>query len=33
MSRYIRYKLAGACYFFTIVTHQRQPILTHPLLW
>lgn len=30
MSNYRRANTAGGCYFFTVVTHQRQPILTHP---
>jgi len=29
MSRYRRARAAGATYFFTVVTYQRQPILTH----
>ncbi len=28
MSRYRRAKVAGGCYFFTVVTERRQPILT-----
>ena len=28
--QYRRDKTKGACYFFTVVTHQRQPILTLP---
>jgi putative transposase len=27
MSRYRRARSAGACYFFTVVTYRRQPIL------
>lgn len=32
MSDYRRAQDAGACYFFTLVTHQRQPLLTQPRL-
>lgn len=32
MSNYHRARDAGACYFFTLVTHQRQPVLTQPRL-
>lgn len=32
MSNYRRARDAGACYFFTQVTHQRQPVLTQPRL-
>jgi len=32
MSDYRRARDAGACYFFTLVTHQRQPLLTQPRL-
>ena len=32
MSNYRRARYAGACYFFTLVTHQRQPVLTQPRL-
>lgn len=32
MSNYRRARDAGACYFFTLVTHQRQPVLTQPRL-
>ena len=32
MSNYRRARDAGACYFFTVVTHQRQPALTQPRL-
>ncbi len=28
MRNYIRHRQPGACYFFTVVTHQRRPILT-----
>ena len=31
MSSYRRYFLPGATYFFTVVTYERQPILTQPL--
>ncbi len=31
MPRYIRSKSKGATYFFTVNTHQRQPILTQPI--
>lgn len=31
MSNYIRARTLGACYFFTVVTHQRQRILTEAL--
>lgn len=30
MRRYIRQRHPGACFFFTVVTHQRRPFLTHP---
>ncbi|WP_348529790.1 hypothetical protein [Pseudomonas sp. BN417] len=30
MSNYRRAKDPGALYFFTLVTHQRKPILTRP---
>lgn len=30
MPNYIRLKTHGATYFFTVVTAERQPILTHP---
>lgn len=30
MANYRRSRTAGGCFFFTLVTHQRQPILTHP---
>ncbi|MNE48437.1 Transposase IS200 like protein [compost metagenome] len=32
MSDYRRAQDVGACYFFTLVTHQRQPVLTKPRL-
>ena len=32
MSRYRRSNVAGATYFFTVVTHRRQPILTDDVL-
>lgn len=32
MSDYRRARDAGACYFFTLVTHRRQPLLTGPAL-
>ncbi|UTH76798.1 transposase [Chromobacterium sp. IIBBL 290-4] len=32
MPYYCREHVAGACYFFTVVTERRQPILTEPLL-
>jgi putative transposase len=32
MSNYRRARDAGACYFFTLVTHKRQPVLTQPRL-
>jgi len=32
MSDYRRAQDVGACYFFTLVTHQRQPLLTQPRL-
>jgi putative transposase len=32
MSDYRRARDAGACYFFTLVTEQRQPLLTQPRL-
>ena len=32
MSDYRRAREQGACYFFTLVTHQRQPLLTQPRL-
>nr|WP_166742252.1 hypothetical protein [Pseudomonas sp. HS-2] len=28
MSHYRRAREAGACYFFTLVRHQRRPVLT-----
>ena len=30
MTNYRRSRTAGGCYFFTLVTQHRQPILTHP---
>ena len=30
MATYRRLKTAGGCYFFTVVTYKRNPILTHP---
>lgn len=30
MANYRRSRTAGGCFFFTLVTHQRQPFLTHP---
>jgi len=30
LPNYRRANTPGGCYFFTLVTHQRQPILTHP---
>ena len=31
MRRYLRWRVAGGTYFFTVVTHGRRPILTDPL--
>jgi putative transposase len=30
MSNYRRAKMPGGCYFFTVVTYRRQPLLIHP---
>jgi len=30
LRRYLRYRVAGGTYFFTLVTHERRPILTVP---
>jgi len=30
MSNYRRARVAGGCYFFTVVSHRRQPVLTDP---
>jgi putative transposase len=32
MSDYQRLYVPGGCYFFTVVTHRRRPILTEPVL-
>jgi putative transposase len=31
MADYRRWRVAGGIYFFTVVTHDRRPFLTHPL--
>lgn len=31
MRRYLRYRVDGGTYYFTVVTHQRRPFLTDPL--
>ena len=31
MRRYLRYRVEGGTYYFTVVTYQRRPFLTDPL--